>query len=105
MPNYGGGVGIAGEPELRMLGAEGEPTAWTVGGAPILPNRSGKKASAARNLINFCPPNIRDDLFLCVCINPSAMGMTVANVGRPSKMWLNGVGAILKKMWDMPSLT
>ena len=29
----GGGVGTVGEPELRMLDAEGEPTAWTVGGA------------------------------------------------------------------------
>ena len=29
----GGGDGTVGEPELRGLGAVGEPTAWTVGGA------------------------------------------------------------------------
>ena len=29
----GDGVGIEGEPELCMLGAEGEPTEWTVGDA------------------------------------------------------------------------
>ena len=31
-----GGVGTIGEPELRMLGAIGEPTAWTVGGDKTL---------------------------------------------------------------------
>ena len=29
----GGGVGTEGEPELHVLGAEGKPAAWTVGGA------------------------------------------------------------------------
>ena len=29
----GDGVGIEGKPELCMLGAEGEPTEWTVGDA------------------------------------------------------------------------
>ena len=37
----GGGVGTEGEPELRMLGAKGEPTAWTVGGAEGKPTKFG----------------------------------------------------------------
>ena len=37
----GRGVGIVGEPELRMLGAVGEPTAWTVGGAEGKPAKFG----------------------------------------------------------------
>ena len=38
----GGGVGTIGEPELRMLGAIGEPTAWTVGGAIGKPTKFGE---------------------------------------------------------------
>ena len=37
----GGGVGTKGEPELRMLGAEGEPTAWTLGGVEGKPAKFG----------------------------------------------------------------
>ena len=40
----GGGDGTVGEPELRGLGAVGEPTAWTVGGAVGKPAPFGARS-------------------------------------------------------------
>ena len=37
----GSGVGTIGELELGLLGARGEPTAWTVGGAIGKPAKFG----------------------------------------------------------------
>ena len=38
----GGEVGTIGKPVLCMLGTEGEPTAWTVGGAKSKPAKFGE---------------------------------------------------------------
>ena len=37
----GGGVGTVGEPDLCVLGAKGEPTAWPVGGSEGKPDTFG----------------------------------------------------------------